>query len=89
MTYVDELRRENYLKIRQWCHMTADTLDELHEMAQRIGLRREWFQDHPVHPHYDLRPAKRRAAIQQGATEVRAINRAGVMLREFRATRQG
>jgi len=28
-----------------WCHLTADTKDELHEFAARIGLRRSWFQD--------------------------------------------
>ena len=35
-------------------HLVGDSLEELHEFAQRVGLRREWFQDHPRHPHYDL-----------------------------------
>lgn len=26
-------------------HLTADTLDELHAFAARLGLKREWFQD--------------------------------------------
>lgn len=26
------------------CHMMADTLDELHAMAVKIGLKRAWFQ---------------------------------------------
>lgn len=34
-------------------HLAADTLDELHAFARRLGLRREWFQD-GRHPHYDL-----------------------------------
>jgi len=25
--------------------MFADTLEELHEFAQKIGMKREWFQD--------------------------------------------
>jgi hypothetical protein len=51
------------------CHMTADTLDELHAMAARIGLKRAWFQDHRLMPHYDLTPRRRAAAVEAGATE--------------------
>jgi hypothetical protein len=32
--------------------MLADTLEELHAMAEEIGLKRAWFQAHPLHPHY-------------------------------------
>ena len=35
-------------------HMKADTPEELHDFATRIGLKLSWFQDHPRHPHYDL-----------------------------------
>lgn len=35
-------------------HLVADTVEELHEFATQMGLKREWFQDHPKHPHYDL-----------------------------------
>ncbi len=35
-------------------HLIGDSLEELHEFAQEVGLRREWFQDHSRHPHYDL-----------------------------------
>ncbi len=51
---------------RSWCHLTADTLDELHAFADRLGLRRTWFQDHSV-PHYDLLPSKRALALAMGA----------------------
>ena len=54
---------------RHWCHMTADTPDELHTMADRIGLKRQWFQDHPRHPHYDLVASKRGLALRHGALE--------------------
>lgn len=67
--YVDELHRWP-TRIRCFregsCHMTADTLEELHAMAERIGLRRAWFQDGRV-PHYDLTPRRREAALAAGA----------------------
>jgi hypothetical protein len=52
------------------CHMLADTPDELHAMADAIGLRREWFQDNKDHPHYDLSLTKRALALQNGAIEI-------------------
>ena len=52
------------------CHMVADTLDELHAMADKVGMRRAWFQDSQDHPHYDLSQTKRALAVQQGAIEI-------------------
>lgn len=49
------------------CHMTADTFAELHAMADTLGLKRSWFQNHPRYPHYDLTSGKRRAAVAAGA----------------------
>lgn len=49
------------------CHMTADTPDELHDLANKIGLKRAWFQKHPIMDHYDLTPGKREAALSAGA----------------------
>lgn len=45
--------------------MMADTEGELHEMAQALGLRREWYQG----DHYDLTGARRRKAVAMGALE--------------------
>ena len=53
----------------QWCHMWADTLQELHAMADKVGMRRSWFQDRQTFPHYDLTPSKRRLAVAYGAVE--------------------
>lgn len=50
-------------------HMVADTVDELHAMADRIGLDRKWFQDRRV-PHYDVSKAYRERAISLGAIPV-------------------
>lgn len=48
-------------------HLTADADDELHVFAQRLGLRREWFQDHR-HRHYDVMSATKRVrALRMGA----------------------
>jgi hypothetical protein len=50
-------------------HMVSDdSLDELHEFSFNLGLKREWFQDHPEHPHYDLTTARmRKKALKKGA----------------------
>ena len=56
----------------KWCHMATDSddLEELHQFAERIGLKRDWFQARPGLPHYDLTPNKRRLAIEHGAVSV-------------------
>lgn len=51
------------------CHMYADSPEELHAMALRIGLKRSWFQPHWHLNHYDLTPSKRLLAISYGAIE--------------------
>ena len=67
--YVDVLRDFGW-KIRgrrvRNAHLIADSLEELHELASRIGLRREWFQPKSF-PHYDLTPKRRERAIAAGA----------------------
>jgi len=76
--YVDEVRRWP-TRIRCFrngsAHLTADTLEELHAMAERIGLRRAWFQGRRV-PHYDLTPTRREAALAEGAVFVPAKEQA-------------
>ena len=73
--YVDKLQ-ETRIKVscgkwpyREFCHLTADTLTELHEMADKIGLKRSWFQPHRSYPHYDLTKNKRAQAVKAGAVE--------------------
>lgn len=51
------------------CHMFADTYEELHAMADKIGVARRWFQDHARLPHYDVCKSKRILAIKLGAIE--------------------
>jgi hypothetical protein len=49
------------------CHMLADTIEELHEMADKLGLKRKWFQGAASTPHYDICLAKRDQALALGA----------------------
>ena len=65
--YVDS-EKAVYYNMRM-SHMIADTVKELHEMADKIGLKRHWFQDHRV-PHYDICQNKRAKAIAEGAVVV-------------------
>lgn len=51
------------------CHMYADTPEELHTMARRIGMKPSWFQRHPVVDHYDLVESRRDEAVRLGAIE--------------------
>ena len=53
-------------------HLQADSVQELHAFAIRLGLRRGWFQMTPGRPekdHYDLTRARRVLAIRYGAIE--------------------
>jgi Protein of unknown function (DUF4031) len=48
-------------------HMLADTLEELHAMADKIGIDRKHFQSDASTPHYDICQTKRAKAIECGA----------------------
>jgi hypothetical protein len=50
----------------KWCHLYADSVEELHAFAESIGLKRGWFQDKTL-PHYDLTPFMRDKALESGA----------------------
>ncbi len=42
----------------------------LHEFADKLGLRRSWFQKGKRMPHYDVTPGKWRQAVAAGAVLV-------------------
>lgn len=67
--YVDKLRDWGW-RLGPSCHLTADTLAELHAFARRLGLRRAWFQGRPGRWHYDLTASRRTAAVAAGAVEL-------------------
>ena len=68
--YVDNMRAPFGRMIM--CHMIADTDEELHAMARRIGVNRRWWQDpsKASHSHYDICLSKRAKAVAAGAVEV-------------------
>lgn len=56
---------------KKWCHMIADTPQELREFAQRISMKLEWIQRQNTHKeHFDLMPSRRARAIRLGAVEL-------------------
>lgn len=76
------------LRYKTWSHMASDNYDdltELHTMAERLGLKLAWFQNHPTHPHYDITPTKRQLAIAYGAIPVDAITLVKKCSKVFRA----
>lgn len=62
--YVDTMKAK--FKGMTMCHMIADSMEELHEMAAKIGLKREWFQG----DHYDISLSKKNIALKNGAVLV-------------------
>ncbi|MFD1558296.1 DUF4031 domain-containing protein [Paraburkholderia silviterrae] len=67
--YVDQMRAK-YGRMLM-CHMVADSDDELHEMAAKIGVARKWHQKPGTpHSHYDVCQAMRVRAVKLGAVEI-------------------
>lgn len=66
--YVDHMRAKFGRMVM--CHMVADSLEELHAMADKIGVNRKWFQKNASTPHYDICMSKREMAVNFGAVEV-------------------
>jgi hypothetical protein len=64
-----EVRNGSRVHNSHWSHLTADTAEELHAFAQRLGLKRTWFQA-GRHPHYDVTEGKRNRALQLGAQPI-------------------
>jgi hypothetical protein len=71
--YVDSLSHRGW-RLRghlvRSSHMIADSISELHEMAKRIGMKRDWFQSNASTVHYDLTEKRRTEALKLGAVEL-------------------
>lgn len=83
--YVDDMRAKFGRMIM--CHMIADTDEELHAMAARIGVARKWWQS-PVKTsgsHYDIALSKRAEAVAAGAVEI-TLRQCGAMNARRRST---
>lgn len=79
--YVDDMRAKYGRMIM--CHMLADTDDELHAMAEKIGIARKWHQ-HPGtdRNHYDICMSKRKMAVDLGAVEITMRDAVRIMKRK-------
>jgi len=68
--YVDDMRAAYGRMIM--CHMLADSDEELHSMAARIGVARRWWQSpqKTSGSHYDIALSKRTLAVGHGAVEI-------------------
>ncbi len=67
--YVDDMRAKFGRLVM--CHMIADTDEELHAMADTIGVARKWWQAPPKRTsHYDIALSKRALAVAAGAIQI-------------------
>jgi hypothetical protein len=84
--YVDGLKSypDAGLRFTEFCHLLADTREELHAMADAVEMPRRFFQDHPWRWHYDLPAPLRERALVAGATEV-SMRDVATLLRARRA----
>ena len=87
--YVDEAIFERWG--RRWCHLTADSEEELHAFAARLGLERSRFQTKPERSwadHYDIPDDRRDEALALGAVEL-TLKEAGAQLARKRRIARG
>lgn len=87
--FVDEIRHypNAQWSRKHWCHMVTDgALDELHAMADTLGVPRGRLHHHRVLPHYDLPPDWRERAIALGAQPI-SRRELVALLRRVRSTR--
>lgn len=81
--YVDDMKAKFGRMVM--CHMIADTDDELHAMAAKIGVARKWHQNKASGSHYDIALSKRSEAVAAGAVEI-TLRQASAMCRVRRST---
>lgn len=65
------------------CHMIADGVDELFEMATLCGMSPHWFQPWS-HPHFDLSKSRQAVALENGAVRLERREFVG-KIRAYRA----
>lgn len=71
-TYPDEVLSLRLLKHKKWCHMLADTSEELDNFAIKLSLKPSWKSNPYLNriSHYDLTENKRNQALRMGAIEI-------------------
>jgi hypothetical protein len=84
--YVDTVR--SYpgagLRYTRYCHLLADTPEELYAMADALGIPDRFYQDHPWRWHHDLPEHLRERAVELGAQEL-TLREVGALLARRKA----
>jgi hypothetical protein len=85
MVYVDDMNAA-YGRMKM-SHLLADSDEELHAMAERIGVNRKWWQspEKTAGSHYDIALSKKAKAIEFGAIAI-TWRQAGAMNSRRRVT---
>ncbi|WP_454231231.1 DUF4031 domain-containing protein [Mycolicibacterium fortuitum] len=87
--YVDDMKRPARVGRLNavWSHLMADTDEELHVFAARLGLRRSWHQKPGTAiSHYDVTEPKRQLALKLGAVSIGYMSRESLdLIRRKRA----
>lgn len=71
--YVDDMHLTDLGRLgrMKMCHMIADSDEELHAMADRIGVERKHHQAAgTARSHYDIAKSKRALAVAAGAIQI-------------------
>lgn len=63
MILIDTQRKDGY------CHMVASSIEELHEFAESIGVKKCWYENKrgKNQPHYDIKGYSITKALRNGA----------------------
>lgn len=68
MIYVDAAEWKKSPNGRKsYAHMVADSMEELHAFAERIGVKKHFFHRSKTAPHYDITSEQHSVAIAAGA----------------------
>lgn len=87
--YVDDMRMPARVGRLQahWSHLMADTDEELHAFAARLGLKCSWHQKPGTAiSHYDVTDSRRQEALRLGAVPIGYMSRESMDL--FRRKRE-
>ncbi len=83
MVYVDWLISDKILKSHKYCHLLADSRDELVGFGFLIGLKPHWLKcsrDFNV-PHFTITRQAREKAVRLGAVELNCAQYTSVLKR--------
>jgi hypothetical protein len=85
---IPEYVRGGFSHFRVYSHLSADTMEELHAVAERIGLKRAWFQGQSSYPHYDLFGSEKIARADAAGVVMLPRREFFVRLRDARRQRE-